>query len=156
MRIEQDDVSRAEVRDLLRIHHENSALHSPPESTHVLDISELQAPSVTFWTLWDDTNLVGCGALKELATDHGEIKSMHTLGHYRGRGAGAMILTHIIETARLRHYTCLSLETGAMDAYAPARALYRKFGFKDCAPFANYQLDPYSQFMNLQLSPLQR
>ena len=111
--IRQDELVGAEVADLLRRHVEEASRHTPPESTHALDLDGLRAPDVTFWSIWSDDTLVGCGALKELTADHGEIKSMHTARANRGRGVAAQLLTHILEVAKSRSYRRVSLETGA-------------------------------------------
>ncbi|HEY3519059.1 MAG TPA: GNAT family N-acetyltransferase [Gammaproteobacteria bacterium] len=152
MRIELDDITRAEVRALLREH--LTSMHSlgPPESTHALDFEGLQAPGVTVWTAWDGEILLGCGALKELDRTHGEIKSMRTPALLRRRGAGRAILAHILAEARARGYRRLSLETGAMPEFVPARKLYESFGFVHCGPFPPYKEDPYSVFMTLELN----
>ena len=150
--IRQDDPHRPEVTDLLTTHLETMALHSPPESVHALDLSGLQAPDVTFWAAWNDSALLGCGALKELDGRHGEIKSMHTAEAFRGKGVGARILEHMLAEAGRRSYDRLSLETGSMEAFAPARALYARYGFAYCDPFADYRKDPYSVFMTLELT----
>ena len=151
MRIERDDLTREAVHALLREHLANMHELSPPESVHALDLSKLRAPDVTFWTVWEDAVLLGCGALKELSATHGEVKSMRTPHALRRRGAGRAVLTHIIGEARKRGYERLSLETGSHDAFRPAQALYRSFGFRDCGPFAGYARDPNSVFMFLEL-----
>jgi putative acetyltransferase len=153
MHIEVDDLSRNEVVTLLRLHLEAAALESPPESVHALDLDGLKAPDVTFWTAWEGAQLLGCGALKELGPAEGEIKSMHTARAMRGRGVARCLLEHILGEARRRGYRRLSLETGSVAAFAPARALYTSFGFEVCPPFADYRLDPYSVFMTLELEP---
>jgi putative acetyltransferase len=150
--IREDDLRGPEIVELLRAHLASARKHSPPESVHALDLEALRAPDITFWTLWDGSDLLGCGALKELDPLHGEIKAMHTAEACRRRGVGARILTHIIDEARRRHYRRLSLETGSPEAFAPARALYARFGFVTCGPFANYREDPYSVFMTLDLT----
>jgi putative acetyltransferase len=111
----------------------------------------LRAPDITFWTVWDETELAGCGALKELGRDHGEIKSMRTATTYLRKGVATVVLRQIIGEARRRGYRRLSLETGAMPFFEPARALYAKFGFTRCAPFADYREDPNSVFMSMTL-----
>jgi putative acetyltransferase len=149
--IREDDPRTDAVARLLREHLEDMALHSPPESIHALDIDALRAPEVTFWTAWEEGELLGCGALLELARGHGEIKSMRTArGHLR-KGVAAALLEHIMLEARRRSYSRLSLETGSMEAFAPARALYARFGFAFCDPFGSYVLDPNSVFMTLEL-----
>ena len=149
--IRRDDLTGPEIADLLQIHLDDAAKHSPPESVHALDLEKLRAPEITFWTAWSDGMLLGCGALKELSPDHGEIKSMHTAVAHRGKGVGSRLLTHILDEARARSYQRVSLETGSMAAFAPARALYARFGFKECGPFGDYREDPYSVFMALDL-----
>ncbi|HEY6514433.1 MAG TPA: GNAT family N-acetyltransferase [Burkholderiaceae bacterium] len=151
MQIELDDLSRHEVHALLREHLANMYELSPPESVHALDLTKLRAPDVTFWTIWDRSTLLGCGALKELTPAHGEVKSMRTPSQLRRRGAGRAMLTHLVAEARSRGYRRLSLETGSMQAFEPAQRLYQSFGFTFCGPFADYKADPNSVFMSLEL-----
>jgi len=151
MRIIRDDLTNGQVRALLTEHLAFMAEHSPPESVHALDLDALRAPDITFWTAWENDELLGCVALKELDRSHGEIKSMRTAGASVRRGVASAMLRHLIEEARSRQYLRLSLETGSGDAFAPAHALYRKFGFEYCGPFAGYFDDPFSRFMTLKL-----
>jgi putative acetyltransferase len=152
MRISVDDLQDPGIAGLLRTHLEDAALHSPLESMHALDLEGLRSPEITFWSMREGRTLLGCGAIKQLDPRHGEIKSMHTARAHRGRGVGAAILRHIIDEARSRGYARLSLETGSMEDFGPARALYARFGFVECGPFADYVLDPYSTFMTLDLA----
>ena len=124
---------------------------SPPESVHALDLAALRKPEITFWTAWRDAELLGCGALKELDPTHGEIKSMRTASARRRTGVGRAVLAHIVAEARARSYSRLSLETGSMEAFAPARRLYETFGFTYCPPFGDYADDPNSVFMTRAL-----
>jgi putative acetyltransferase len=151
MEIRRDDLSGREVAALLRVHLDHARTSSPPESVHALDLAALRAPEITFWTAWDGALLLGCGALKELDPTHGEIKSMHTAAAQRRRGVARRLLLHIVAQARSRAYRRLSLETGSMAAFAPARALYGGLGFVPCEPFAGYVPDPNSVFMTLEL-----
>lgn len=151
MQIERDDFSRPEVRALLREHLANMHELGPPESVHALDLSGLQRPDVTFWTVWDGATLLGCGALKVLDAQHGEVKSMRTPQQLRRRGAGRAMLAHIVAEARARGLQRLSLETGTVAAFLPAQRLYQSFGFECCGPFADYRPDPNSTFMTLAL-----
>ncbi len=146
-----DDPSREPVARLLREHLDDMALHSPPESVHALDVDALRVPTITFWTATDGGDLLGCGALSQLDARHGEIKSMRTATAHRRKGVAAALLEHIVAEAQRRTYSRLSLETGSMDAFAPARALYKRFGFVYCGPFADYVLDPNSVFMRREL-----
>lgn len=152
VRIEVDDLSRPEVRALLREHLENMHELSPPESVHALAVSQLSAPDITFWTIWDGDLLLGCGALKELDVTHGEVKAMRTPRDRRRRGAGRAILAHIVREARARGYHRLSLETGTAAAFAPAHRLYESHGFRPCGPFGAYRDDSNSVFLTLELT----
>jgi len=151
MHIELDDLSRPQIHALLNEHLRNMYALSPPESVHALDLERLRSPEITFWTAWDGTLLIGCGALKELDSLHGEIKSMRTPEALRRRGAGRALLNHIIAVARTRGYQRLSLETGSMAAFRPAQQLYESAGFSFCGPFGEYREDPNSAFMTLRL-----
>ncbi len=145
--IKVDNLRGPEIAELLNEHLEEMKVVSPPESRHALDLEGLCRPEITFWTLWEDDKLAGCGALKELDAHQGEIKSMRTASGFRLRGVATKLLQHTIEGARRRDYHRLSLETGSMAFFGPARRLYANFGFEICAPFVNYKRDPNSVFM---------
>ncbi|MBG9388623.1 GNAT family N-acetyltransferase [Caenimonas aquaedulcis] len=151
MRIEVDDLTRPQVHALLEEHLANMYELSPPENVFALDLSKLRAPGITFWSVWDGEDLIGCGALKELSPTQGEIKSMRTPAAMRRRGAGRAVLEHILSVARERRYDRLSLETGSHPAFEPAHRLYRSVGFTECGPFGSYAEDPHSVFMTLEL-----
>ena len=151
MTIKIDDLRGPEIAALLAEHLADLAPISPPESRHALDLEGLRQPAITFWSVWQDAELLGCGALKELDAGHGEVKSMRTAKAHLRKGVAARLLQHMIAEARRRGYRRLSLETGAMAYFAPAHRLYHKVGFVPCAPFAGYKVDPNSLFMTLEL-----
>ena len=151
MDIRIDDLSDPRIVRFLEEHIEDMKSVSPPESKHALDLESLQKPDVTFWTIWMENELLGCGALKELDARHGEIKSMRTSSLHRGKGVASKLLRYIVREAEKRGYRRLSLETGSMPFFEPAQALYRKHGFERCSPFSNYKEDPNSVFMKLGL-----
>jgi len=151
MEIKIDDLTGSEIYELLQEHLRSMYLHSPPESVHALDIEALRRPEITFWTVWEGDELLGCGALKELDPQHAEIKSMRTSAQHLRKGVAKYLLNYILEEARRRGFRRLSLETGSMKAFEPARSLYANFGFKYCEPFADYIEDPYSVFMTREL-----
>ena len=151
MKIIRDDLSSPAVVALLAEHLEDAARQSPPGSVHALDIPGLRAPEVTFWTAWNAAELLGFGALKELDAVHGEVKSMRTATAHLGRGVASAILGVLVEEAKARRYTRLSLETGSGRAFEPAHRLYEKFGFRYCGPFADYSEDPFSRFMTREI-----
>ncbi|MEU6701224.1 GNAT family N-acetyltransferase [Pseudonocardia sp. NPDC046786] len=153
MRITIDDLSGPAVLDLLADHLADMHAQGPPESTHALDVAALRDPAVTVWACHDDTGaLLGCAALKELADDDGEIKSMRTAPWATGRGVGAGLVRHVVGEARRRGYRTLHLETGSTAYFAPARRLYQRHGFVPCPPFADYPEDPNSVHMRLDLT----
>ena len=145
--IEEDDPARADVTELLNTHLDHMRSLSPPESVHALDIEGLKAPVMTFWTARRDGELFGCVALREIDTTHGEIKSMHTKASARGSGVARAMLAHLESEAARRGYSRLSLETGTMDGFLPARSLYARHGYEPCPPFGHYFEDPASVCM---------
>jgi putative acetyltransferase len=151
MNIKIDDLRGPEIAALLEEHIRDMKSISPPESKHAMDLDGLRKPEITFWTIWDHSHLAGCGAIKELNRQHAEIKSMRTSSKFLRRGVAKILLQHIIEEARRRQYRRLSLETGSMAYFEPARRLYASFGFNNCIPFANYKEDPNSVFMTKEL-----
>jgi putative acetyltransferase len=146
-----DDPRAPDVRDLLSQHLAVMASHSPPENIFALDVSGLLDPAVTLYSYRRDGDLLAIGALKHLGARHGELKSMHTAAAARGAGIGRAMLTHLLGAARDRGYRQLSLETGSMAGFAPARALYASAGFTECGAFAGYEPSPHSTFMSLSL-----
>lgn len=151
MDIKIDDLCGPEIAELLQEHLRSIAIHSPPESVHALNLDGLRKPGITFWTVWENGELAACGALKELDASHGEIKSMRTAAAHLRKGYAASLLRHILDEARRRSYRRVSLETGSMQAFEAARALYARFGFQPCGPFADYIEDPHSVFMTIEL-----
>jgi len=151
MTISLGDFDDSRVTGLLRLHAASARAQTAPGSAHALDLAGLQSPDITLWTIWEGEALLGVGALKRLSPDHGEVKSMHTAEAARRRGAGGALLRHIIAVARERGMARLSLETGSWDYFRPALALYRRHGFAECPPFADYGPDPNSVFLSLDL-----
>ncbi len=141
-----------QTQALLATHLENARSISPACSIHALDDSGLRQPAIKFFTAWQGDTLVGFGAIKDLGENHGEIKSMHVAKTHRGQGLADTILKFLMTQARDHGLTQLSLETGSQEGFAPARALYAKHGFKECAPFADYTDDPNSFYMTRALS----
>jgi len=151
MHIKVDDLSRPEIAELLKEHMAHMFLVTPRESVHALPIEGLRSPDITFWSVWEKGELLGCGALKELDPQHGEIKSMRTASRHLRKGVARAVVHHIIAEAKRRGYRRLSLETGSMAAFEPARQLYAACGFTYCEPFADYVNDPNSVFMTKSL-----
>jgi putative acetyltransferase len=149
--IKIDDLQGPEIIALLAEHLRSLAEVSPPGTMHALDLKKLRQPDITFWSVWNGPDRCGCGALKELSREHGEIKSMRTASPYLRRGVATHVLDRIITEAVRRGYRRLSLETGAGHFFAPAHRLYRRFGFAPCGPFEGYSADPNSLFMTKML-----
>lgn len=146
MNIIIDDLNNKAVEQLLQEHHDDMLKHSPPESVHALDLSALKSADVTFWSAWINDELAGCGAIKLLNAQHAELKSMRTSKQFLRQGVAAKLLTHILTAVKALSVERVSLETGTMAAFSPAQKLYSRFGFEECAPFADYQHDPHSMF----------
>jgi putative acetyltransferase len=146
-----DDLSGAATRALIGRHLAGMHEHSPPESVHAFDIDRLRQPDMTFWSAWVCEELAGCGALKQLDAERGEVKSMRVADPFLGRGIGRAILEHIMGEARARGMRSLWLETGSAEAFTPGLRLYESAGFVRCAPFDGYVDDPFSVFMTRAL-----
>jgi putative acetyltransferase len=151
LRIVEDDLRGPAIRALLRLHFESMIANSPEGSAYVLDVDALRHPTITFWSAWDANGLAGCGALKELDSLHGEVKSMRTAETHLGKQVGTQVLAHIVETARHRGYKRISLETGSTEPFAAAHKLYARFGFEPCEAFGDYRPGPFNQFFTLAL-----
>lgn len=145
--IKLDDLSGEPIKKLLETHLKNAALHSPEDAIFALDIKALKAPEISFWSAWQDDQILACGAIKMLDQEHGEIKSMHTLEKARGKGIGNQLVCHILQQAKGKNIKRLSLETGTAEAYYPAHRLYKRHGFEQCRPFADYQESIHSLYM---------
>lgn len=152
MDIRIDDLQGQAIKDLLEVHLDAMHTHSPPESVHALDLDALRHPSITFWIAWEGEVLLGCGALKQLSPDHGELKSMRTADGHLRKGVGRALLRHIETAARTKGMQRISLETGSHTPFAAAQKLYASDGFTPCGPFAEYAPDPYSLFMTKLLT----
>ena len=147
-----DDLNGPEIKALLIEHLDSISGTAPAESQHALDIDSLRQPDITFWSLWRRGQLAGCIALKRINAQHAEIKSMRTATAFLKTGVATQLIQHLIDDARMKGYQKLSLETGSMAYFLPARQLYEKFGFEYCAPFAEYKEDPNSVFMRKDLT----
>ena len=148
----EGNFDNTEVYDLLVKHFVELRSVSPEGSTHVLDINGLKDPSIKFWSLWENDNLMGCGALKFLDKQHGEFKSIRVDDKYRNKGNGIKIINHLITKAKILDIKKLSLETGAGGFFAPARKLFHNCNFKVCSPFSHYKHDINSVYMSLLIS----
>lgn len=139
------------LRVFLEEHLADMAPHSPVESQHALDMSALQRPTVQLWVAWREQRIAGTCALAVLTPGHEELKSMRTAPDQRGQGIASQLLQHVLADARARGVERISLETGSMDFFAPARAMYKKHGFEQRPPFGSYSEDPHSIFMTRTL-----
>jgi putative acetyltransferase len=146
VQITKDDLSDGAIAQLLNEHLQEMAKYSPPESIHAITSEKLRDPAVTFWAARINGELAGCAALKALLPGCGELKSMKTSARHIRKGIAAALLHEVIAEAKARGYRELYLETGSHPAFVPAVVLYRKFGFTDSEPFADYKPDPYSLF----------
>lgn len=146
-----DDPDAEDVRELLRQHLEFARANTPPEDVHALDVEQLADPAVTFYSYRRDGELLAVGALKQIDGRHAELKSMHTAAAARRSGVGRAMVEYLIGAARDHGFGRLSLETGSMQAFAPARLLYAEAGFTPCGPFGDYPPGRGNTFMTLAL-----
>ena len=145
----ENNFENSKVNKLLQNHFIELRSVSPEDSTHVLDIDGLRINSIKFWSLWENDELIGCGALKFLDKDHGEFKSIRVSDNFRKKGFGKKIINYLIFAAKKLGVKKISVETGAGDFFLPARKLFLNCGFKPCEPFAHYKEDPNSCYYNL-------
>lgn len=151
LRIVLDDPRSAAASELLTFHLAEMARWSPPEQVHALPAEGLSAPDIGFYTAWRGTELAGCGALRQIAPDHGELKSMRVAPAHLRSGVGEAVLLHLLNEARARGLTRVSLETGRPEPFLPARRLYEKHGFVECPPFGHYVVTDFSLCMTRML-----
>ena len=148
----EGNFDNTEVHELLIKHFTELRSVSPEGSTHVLDINGLKDSTIKFWSLWEDDNLMGIGALKFLNKEHGEFKSIRVNDKFRNKKYGLNVINHLVEEAKKLHIKKLSLETGAGKFFNPARKLFIKYGFKVCGPFSHYEEDINSVYMSILIS----
>ena len=146
----ENNFDNLEVNELLIKHFNELKSVSPEGSTHVLDIDGLKNQSIKFWSLWEDSKLVGCGALKFLSKTHGEFKSIRVADNFKNKGYGKKIINDLLSKAKVLGIQKISVETGAGKFFLPARKLFKSCGFEECEPFAHYSLDPNSCYYNLK------
>jgi len=148
----EGNFNKPEVNKLLISHFIELSSVSPVDRGHVLDIPGLKNPSIKFWSLWENDQLIGCGALKFLDKEHGELKSIRVADSFRRKGNGFKVINHLINEAKELNIKKISLETGTGNFFTPARKLFDKCGFKVCEPFAHYKKDPNACYMSLLIS----
>lgn len=148
---QEGDLESTDVLNLLALHVQSMNAASPPEFCHVLPSDGLRDPAITFWSVRENGALLGFGALKEIGSGHGEVKSMRTAPDALGRGVGGAMLAYIVEVARARGYTRLSLETGSTPEFGAALRLYEREGFLPCAPFGDYPESSFTRFLSRSL-----
>ena len=152
MIVKPGDFTDPQTLDLLRRHLQGMLETSPPGHSFALDLSGLQRPDVTFLSVWDGDTVLAIGAIRELAPDHGELKSMRTRTDRLRTGAATTLLLTLLDLAIIRGYRRVSLETGSGAPFEPALALYRKHGFRDGEAFADYVRSDFNQFLHLDLA----
>jgi putative acetyltransferase len=151
LRIVNGGLDDPQVIAMLKFHFDANIAATPAGSAHVFDISRLKQPDIFFWSAWNDETLLGTGAMKRMNDRDGEVKSMHTLQTARRSGTGTALLHHIMVEAKAMGLKQLWLETGSFDFFAPARALYARYGFVECEPFEGYKPDVNSTFMTREI-----
>jgi putative acetyltransferase len=140
---------RPEIIRLLDMSDAYAASLYPSESNHLVDLSSLEQPSVSFFVARNDGVAVGCAALVEAGDGTAEIKRMFVDPDARGLRAASRLMDKLEEQATKSGLKAIRLETGI---YQPeAICLYRKYGYVEIEPFGSYQRDPLSLFMEKRL-----
>ena len=147
----EGELDHEDVRALLGQHFAEMRAGSPPEACHVLPIDGLKEAGIRFFTVREDGELLGCGALKRLEPGHGEVKSMRTANAALGRGVGKAMLNHLVATAKDDGMTRLSLETGSTGQFAAANRLYENDGFERTGPFGDYADTAWTRFFTKEI-----
>lgn len=137
--------------DLIALHVGQAHANSPAGFSFALGAEALRAPDITLFAAHEGETLVGMGALKTLSPTYGELKSMRTAPAHLRQGVASAILAHLLAEARARGFSRVSLETGTTAEFAPAVALYRRFGFLPGDVFADYAPSPHNQCFHLDL-----
>jgi len=145
------DFSDARLVAFLQAYLDELAPTAPAESRHALDLTGLEQPSVRLFVAYEGSDIAGTGALARMEPGHEELKSMRTDPARRGGGIASRMLSHLLEDARTRGVERVSLDTGSMDCFRPARALYAKAGFEVCEPYGRHIHDPNTVYMTLEL-----
>ncbi len=146
--IERTDPHHPQATALLQQSHALMQSLFPPEDNFYLDIDDLVAPDIHFFTAREGADIVGTGALM-IKADYGEVKSMFVSETARGKGVAAALLRQIEDTAREEGITILKLETG--NVLHAAHRLYARHGFVECGVFGGYETGKSSLFMEKQL-----
>jgi putative acetyltransferase len=121
----------------------------PSESRHGLSVQQLLDQGVEFFVLRWNGVPTGCGGVKIVKGDYGEIKRMYVRPPYRGMGLAKEMLQHLAEYGRARGIGLLRLETG-IHQHA-AIGLYERMGFYRIPPFGEYTDDPLSRYYEMRL-----
>ncbi len=151
MLIIEDNLENQETQKLIALHLKGMHSITPEEFVFALDLKELKQPNIFFYSSWEGEKITGIGALKLHPNQIGEIKSMRTHPDYLRRGVGELILRHLINVAKQKKITSLYLETGTAEEFLPAIYLYKKLGFVEAGPFAEYKANSFSRFFKLIL-----
>ena len=151
MKAIENNFDDKKVNELLKKHFIELRSVSPAGSTHVLDIEGLKNETIKFWSIWDDENLIGCGAIKILSKYDGEFKSIRVHDNFRQRGYGKRIISTLISKSRDIGIKNIFIETGSGKFFEPARKLFKSCSFEECDPFGHYKNDPNSCYMKIKI-----
>ena len=140
------------VHEILSKHFVELRDASTKGRAHELDIPGLKISSIKLWSLWQDENIIGWGAIKFLEEGHGEFKSIRIHDEFRNKGYGIHVIDHLINEAHKFKIKRLMIETVAVVFFLPARKLFKKWEFEECQPFAHYKEDVNSVYLTKIIS----
>lgn len=147
--IAEEPPRQPEILRLLEMSDAYAASLYPAESNHLVDVTTLEQPDVSFFVARLDGTAVGCCALVEAGDGTAEIKRMFVDPQARGLSIGKRLLQALEARGDGRRLTVIQLETGIHQP--EAIGLYRRAGYSERPPFGRYQPDPLSLFMEKAL-----
>lgn len=139
----------ADARALIAELEAELAPHYPRESRHGFSVERLIADAVPFFLIREQGTAAGCGGVKVIGGEYGELKRMYVRPHFRGMGLARLMLTHLSDHVDRQGVRLLRLETGIHQR--AAIGLYERMGFRRIPPFGDYKEDPQSLFYEKEL-----
>jgi GNAT superfamily N-acetyltransferase len=120
---------------------ELSAMYSEPGANHFgLDPAEVAGKRGAFLVVSCNGEPVGCGAVRLIDAETGELKRMYLAPAVRGKGLAKQLVAALEAEARALGAKRLVLETGIRQH--AALALYRGAGFSPIPLYGEYCLSP--------------
>lgn len=141
-----------DARAMIDLHAAYCAAHTPENSGHAVQSAALPSLGLRYWIACDGAEPVGSIGLRLLEKGHGEIKTMHVVKGWRGRGLADLLLQQLLGAAQHEGLHRISLETGKGPGFEASRRFYARHGFSPCPAYGAYADDPFSYCMTRVLA----